>query len=1023
MAVKAISPCFRFGLLACLAVCSLAASEHHGVVKFGSVPVPGATVTATQGDKKAVAVTDSSGAYAFPDLADGVWSIQVEMLCFSKVTKEVGVAPGAPAAEWALQLLPMEEIKASLQTPAAPPANAAAPAAAQGAAQTAAPQTAPAKPAKGGKNGKSTAAAANPQSGYQRTDVNASGDAAAAPATPSIVSADAAQGAQDAFVVNGSSSSGIERRAIGNARKGPGSLFNGGFSFVFDNSVLNARNYSLTGQDTPKTPYNHFTVGANVGGPLYIPHVFHWQGNFYLNYQTTRNRNAQNATALMPTQAERDGDFSNVTDASGKPITLLDGSNKLQTISPQAASLLNFYPLPQFAAAGGSYNYQAALISRTSVDSVQGRVNKFINTKSSLQTSFGYQNSRSQTPNIFNFVDGNNTVGMQATASYRRTFSRQLFGTFGVQYSRQSVRATPALFSSNVSHDARITGNDQSAGNSGPPTLTFSNGIQTLQDGNPTFNRNQTTAFSANMSWIRRPHNMTFGGDWRIQDFSLLGEQNGRGTFGFDGTATGFAFADFLAGIPDTVSIAKSTGAFGSDRYLKAGSYDLFFTDDWRVSPSLTLNAGVRWEYGSPITEKYGRLVNLDIAPGFASSAPVLASNPTGSLTHLAYPDSLVNPDKHAIQPRISFAWKPIFGASTVVRGGYGIYYNTSVYRTLVNYMVQQSPLSDSLSVSNPGNLTLANGFLPSPTDTFALDPKFKVGYSQNWTLSVQQNVTASMVLTATYLGIKGTRAPQAFLPNTYPEGAVNPCPSCLPGYTYVTSNGNSTRHAGQINLRRRFHGGLSTTLQYTYSKAIDDTGALGGGASQSIAQNWLNLAGERGFSNFDQRHLAGLQLQYSTGVGVHGGALLSGWRGLIFKGWTFLSSITAGSGTPLSPVYLVPTQGTGTTGTVRPEYLGGDIYHAPAGRSLNPLAYSAPPSGQWGNAARNSIIGPTQFSMNASMQRSFADNIDVRFDSTNTLNHPTYTSWNTTWNSGLFGVANPPGAMRVIQATLRWRF
>jgi hypothetical protein len=346
--------------------------------------------------------------------------------------------------------------------------------------------------------------------------------------------------------------------------------------------------------------------------------------------------------------------------------------------------------------------------------------------------------------------------------------------------------------------------------------------------------------------------------------------------------------------------------------------------------------------------------------------------------------------------------------------------------------MVQQSPLSKSLSVQNSSSdpLTLANGFIASPnttTNTFALDPDYRVGYSQNWQLSVQQNVSASMVLTATYLGIKGTRATQAFLPNTYPAGAVNPCQSCLPGYYYVTSNGNSTRHAGQLNLRRRFHGGLSTSFQYTYSKAIDDA-ALGNGSTQLVAQNWLDLAAERGLSNFDQRHLANVQLQYSTGVGVHGGALLSGWRGLVFKGWTVTSNISAGSGLPLSPVYAGVTPNTGVSGTIRPEYTGADVYSAPAGRFLNPLAYAAPPAGQWGNAARNSITGPNQFTMNGSMQRSFADNIDVRFDFTNALNHPVYSSWNTTWNpsqagGGLFGVANPPGQMRVIQATFRWRF
>jgi len=105
MELRAIPRYARFWTVACMAVFGLAASEHHGLVKFGSRPVPGATVTATQGDKKLVTVTDQKGAYAFPDLEDGVWKMQVEMLGFSTATNDVGVASNAPAAEWELKML------------------------------------------------------------------------------------------------------------------------------------------------------------------------------------------------------------------------------------------------------------------------------------------------------------------------------------------------------------------------------------------------------------------------------------------------------------------------------------------------------------------------------------------------------------------------------------------------------------------------------------------------------------------------------------------------------------------------------------------------------------------------------------------------------------------------------------------------------------------------------------------------------------------------------------------------------
>ncbi len=169
--------------------------------------------------------------------------------------------------------------------------------------------------------------------------------------------------------------------------------------------------------------------------------------------------------------------------------------------------------------------------------------------------------------------------------------------------------------------------------------------------------------------------------------------------------------------------------------------------------------------------------------------------------------------------------------------------------------------------------------------------------------------------MTAQYTGIKGTRSLQEFQPNTYAPGGEPPCATCLPGYTYLASNGNTTKNSGKVQLHRRFHGGVSTDFTYVYSKAEDDSGSLisyggatGGGGGLplgAIAQNWMNLAGERGPSVGDQRHSLSVQMQYSTGVGVHGGALLSGWRGLIIKGWTFLTNINLGSGMPFTPIYI----------------------------------------------------------------------------------------------------------------------
>src|SRR5581483_9665714 len=193
------------------------------------------------------------------------------------------------------------------------------------------------------------------------------------------------------------------------------------------------------------------------------------------------------------------------------------------------------------------------------------------------------------------------------------------------------------------------------------------------------------------------------------------------------------------------------------------------------------------------------------------------------------------------------------------------------------------------------------------------------------------------------------------------------------------------------------------------------------------IAQNWLNLKAERSLSTFDQRHLLNAQLQYTTGMGISGGTLLSGWRGALLKEWTFQTQVSVGSGLPQTPIYLEPVQGTGMTATIRPEYTGAPLYAAPSGLYLNPAAYIAPLTGQWGDAGRNTITGPAQFTLNASMGRTFRltdrFSLDARVDSTNALNHVTFTGWNTIVNNAQFGVPTAANAMRSLQTSLRVRF
>jgi trimeric autotransporter adhesin len=1018
---------------AVLTLCQLAAAEHHGQVMFGGLPLPGATVTAAQTGKKFVAVADEQGVYSFPELADGPWQFQVEMLCFAPVQREITVAPKSAAETWEMKLLPIAEIRAAVVAmPPPPPGNLAAQA------TDASKKAAPPAP-----------------NGFQRTDVNASGNAATAAPDEDASNAEVTQRASDGFLINGTTNNGASSQfmldpAFGNRRRGPRSLYNGSLGFTMDNSALDARSFSLTGQDTAKPSYNRFTGLASFGGPLRIPHLLRNGPTIIVNYQWTHNNVVSVQPGLVPTLAERNGDLSQTRNPLGQPVRFLDPNTGLpfsgnvispSRISPQARALLSLYPLPNFDGST-QYNYQIPLVGITHQDSLQSRVNKSIDRKDQISGNLSFQSTRFSSESLFNFLDTTDTMGINTGINWRHTFTPRLFANIGYQFSRLSLTSTPFFANrANVSGAAGITGNNQDAANWGPPSLNFAGGISALSDAEQAVTHNQTSGVSLAMLWNRNGHNLSFGGDLKRQQFNLLSQQDPRGTFTFTGASTeasangtpvpgtGSDLAGFLLGIPDTSSIA-----FGNaDKYFRAWNNDAFVTDDWRINPGLTMNFGVRWEYGSPITELYGRLVNLDIAPGFTAVTPVIARTPTGTLTGQKYDESLMHPDKHAFQPRIGISWRPFPASSMVVRAGYGVYYNSSVYLPIAAQMSQQSPLSKTLTVQNSSSdpLTLANGFVASSLttpNTFAVDPNFRVGYSQNWQISVQRDLPASLVMTATYLGIKGTRGEQEFLPNTYPLGAANPCPACPTGFAYLTSNGNSTREAGTFQLRRRLHSGVTATLQYTYAKAIDDA-ALGGRnqGGSVIAQDWLNLRGERGLSNFDQRHLLTAQMQYTSGMGIGGGTLLTGWKGALLKEWTTAMQITAGSGFPLTPIYLAAVNGTGVTGSIRPDYTGAPLYASTDGRFLNPAAYAAPASGHWGNAGRDSITGPSQLVLNASLGRTFrlSDRVslDFRLDATNAINHVTYPSWNTNITSAQFGLPAIANPMRSIQTVFRARF
>jgi hypothetical protein len=1009
------------------------AAEHHGRVLFNGLPVPGVSVTATSGAKQLATVTDGQGLFQFADLPDGEWTIHVAMQGFATDEQTIRLDKSTQASSFELKMLSLAEVLASAKSIAPPPVVA----------------PAPVVKAK--------------EKSAEKAEIQA----------PPPSAGNDAERSADGMLINGSENNASTSKysisqAFGSRRAGAKGLYTGSLGGQINASPFDSRPYSLTGLAVPKASYSRINGVVTLGGPLRIPHLMRNGPNFFVGYQWMRNSVASTMSGLVPTPGQRSGDLSNTLTPQGQPVSIVDPATGLPitgpvTVSAQAKALMTLYPLPNLAG-NTRYNYQTQVLTHTHADALQSRLDRGFGRRDQVYGGFAFRSIRSDSENLFHFRDVTNTLGIDSNVNWSHRFPHQILLETTYRFTRLRTQIRPYFQDrQNISGNAGITGSEQSPTNWGPPDLSFSSGVSALSDVQSAFNRNRTDALSMAATWVHRRHTVTFGGDLRRQEFNQFSQQNARGAFTFTGAATqgsgstGSDLADFLLGVPDASRIAYGN----ADKYFRQTVYDLFVNDDWRIRPELTISSGLRWDYGAPMTELKGRLVNLDIASGFVAAAPVLGSDPRGSVTGTVYPSSLVRPDKRKFEPRLGISWRPLPTVPLVIRAGYGIYVDTSVYLSAAQYMSQQAPLSKSVNVSNSANcpLTLANGFRDcagTTANTFAIDPNFRVGYAQNWRLSVQQDLPGSVVLTASYLGTKGTRGPQEFLPNTYAPGMTAFCVTCPRGFTYRTSNGNSIRHATDVQLRRRLRGGLTATLSYTYAKSIDNDSMLGGTgyvsssssssssqtsgpaggaitsspsapAAETVAQNWLDLRAERSRSSFDQRHLLKFSFQYTTGMGLHGSGFFTGRRSTLLKQWTIASELSVGSGLPQTPIFLTALPGTGVTGTVRANLTGANIYSGGAGYYLNSAAFATPTAGQWGNAGRYSVNGPGALTLDSSVARNFRLrdplSLDVRVDSTNTLNHVVYTGWNAIINSTTFGLPANTKTMRSLQISGRLRF
>ena len=1041
---------------ACVATLGLHAQS--GVVQSGGQMIPGATITAIQGDSKITTTTGRDGHYVLPQLGPGLWTIEASTFGFLPDHKPVQDPSSSHQINFDLALI---EARPAHNT--------------QGQRRDAELEGQPAElpsqasPAPSGEGNNEAfllsgsltqgapQAAQNEVGGNQRFGgaFNPMGlpDATGAQSSPvpGFVGGGGARGGPGGGPRGGARfgdrGAGQSRGTQAGNRRPPNNQIRGMIFGTLSNSALNARPFSISGQDVSQPSYAQARFGLVLGGPLLIPKILHDPSTFFsLSYFTTRATSPFTATSTVPTTQERAGDFSQVAQSIYDPLTRLPFPGNTipgPRIDSVAQGLLQYIPLPNLPGIVNNYLFQAAAPQNT--DNFGLRVQRNVAKNDRLAFQFNFQDRSGEAGQPFGFLDSTNGTGWSTNLSWTHNFSANHINTARVAFNRNSNQTIPFFsYGPNVAAELGIAGTSADPINYGPPNLNFTN-FGALSDSSPILTRNQSLSASDNLVWVRGAHTFTFGAQFTRNDLSTQADQNGRGTFNFTGlatsllsptgvpsTSTGFDFADLLLGLPQSSSIRYA----GISTYFRQNVWSGFAQDEWKARPSLTLTVGLRYEYFSPFSEKYGRMANLDIAPGFTSVAVVTpgASGPYSG----AFPSGLINPDYTNFSPRLGLAWKlPHAGRSTVVRAGYGIYYNGQAYNQFTSRLGQQPPfaISNSVNTSATNVLTMADAFtMTAPTDitnTYAVDRNYRTPYAQTWNVSIQRELPAGFFMELGYLGTKGTHLDVQFLPNQAPPGSDfmrNQFGNAV-GFTDDASLGNSMYHALQVRLQRRFRNGISMTALYTFSKSIDDSSTFGG-VGNTVAQNWLNLGAERGLSSFDRRHVLTMNWVWTSPVGTPTSHFAADPRlTSLLKDWQLSGSLTAETGTPLTArvlgnsAQLAQTNGVGSG---RADATGAPV--SSGSEFFNPAAFSVPLPGDFGNAGRNTIPGPAMTSVNLAFGRSFQfgesrRRLELRVEANNVLNQVSITNVNTVVNSINYGLPLSAGPMRTLTAVLRFRF
>jgi trimeric autotransporter adhesin len=856
------------------------------------------------------------------------------------------------------------------------------------------------------------------------------------------------------------------------------------------NGALDATSFSLTGAPVVKPAYSSNRFGVSFTGSPSIPGLVKASSKqfIFLNVTGQRNTTPTNLYGTVPTLAERGGDFSGLTqtvDGVTSPVTLYNPAtglpfvNNQVPVSTQAAALLNYYPGPNITSTGRQgYNYQTITTAGNNAATAALRyVRNFgqnsgfgggrrqgANAPKTLRQNINFNGSYSHTasdnPNIFLPLGGKTqTDGYGVTAGYTIGYGR-LTNNASINWNRS--HSTLTNFFTDVSDPLVGTGisipKPVIGGNPGIyyglPSASISN-FTGLSEALPSDVINQTISFSDFVSYSHKKHNMRYGLDIRRVHADSVGGTNVVGAYTFTGYATqnpatagtctpsstvtcpvvppsGFGFADFLLGLPQQSTIQAAT----EKNYLRANVFDWYAQDDWRILANLTLNYGLRYEYFSPYVEKDNRLVNLDHNSDFTQVLPVCPVAVPGACV-AGSPRSLVNPDRNMYSPRLGFAYRPKMKVfkETVVRGGYGINFNTGQYASFANQLSAQVPfaLTQTNIVGQPGctptALTLANGFGCSTTpvqNNYAVNRFYRLGHVQVWNLDIQRTLPLGIVMNVGYNGSKGGDLDILRAPNRTADGASD---SSAQPFNYEDSLGYQRFEQLSVNVRKRLQKGVSIQATYHWGHSIDNASSIGGG-KPTVAQNDQDLNAEEGNSSFDVRQQVTGNWVLELPFGPNRAYFTKGgfWSHAL-DGFSLSGDFTFATGTYYTPHYVstVAETATGSNNSLRPDR----VFSQPIpGKGtildwFNPAAFVTPNG--YGTASRGSIEGPGIVVADASLSRTVAmgetRSFEARVTATNVFNTVQYSGIDTTLNSPTFGQVTSAAAMRRLTVLARFRF